>query len=391
MDLDALIAESDPVRGSVLSGPDSAEGERLYRRITEQAGIPGTTHPRFRKVLPGRRQAGRRLTLSAAGAAVAAGLAAVLVVVLPSSPPAAAAVLENAAATAARQPAGPVLQPGQYLYIKTVETVSLITGQVINPAKGSSPASPPAILGDSTLGGPVTSGRACIMTRELWLAPTGAMRVTYSPDGRQNTSPAAGCHPYSWAAPGNSSGANPFFPVIGSGLPTSPAALERVIEQRYADGKRDMTLFAAVTELLEESQTPSVRAALYRVVELLPGIKNLGPMTDQIGRRGTAVGFMDSGIRYELIFNPATSAILEARSVQVVPVPRTCDPAETFRIPVRTVRGPQGKVTQDPAQIIRVPRSCVPAQPAGATGYVVFAASGVVNSDTATMPAAAGS
>jgi hypothetical protein len=177
------------------------------------------------------------------------------------------------------------------------------------------------------------------MTRELWLAPTGALRLTYTPDGRQDTGPAAGCHAYSysWPASADGNGANPFFPVILPGLPTSPAALEQAIEQRYADGKPDTTLFVAVTELLEESQTPSFRAALYRVVELLPGIENLGPMTDQLGRHGTAVGFTDSGTRYELIFNPATSAVLEARSVQMVR-----------------------------------------AQPVGATGYVVFVASGVV-------------
>jgi hypothetical protein len=146
-----------------------------------------------------------------------------------------------------------------------------------------------------------------------------------------------------------------------------------------------------VTELLEESQTPSFRAALYRVVELLPGIESLGPMTDQLGRHGTAVGFTDSGTRYELIFNPATSAVLEARSVQMVREPRTCTPAETLPVPAQAVRGPDGKVTQDPAHVIRVGRTCVPAQPVGATGYVVFVASGVVNSDTATRPAAASS
>lgn len=384
MDLDALIAESDPARGCVLAGPDSAEGQRLYRRITEQAGEPGRTRSGFG---PGWRRPRRPLILSAAGAAAAAGLATVLVGVLPGSPPAAAAVLEKAASTAARQPAGPVLQPGQYLYIKTVETVSLSAGQVINPAKGSSPASTPVFLGDSQLGAPVMSGQGkCVMTRELWLAPSGALRLTYTPDGPQNTSPAAGCHAYSYSWAASDSGANPFFPVIGSGLPTSPAALERVIEQRYGDGKPDRTLFAALTELLEASQTPSLRAALYRVVELLPGIKNQGAMTDQLGRRGTAVGYTDDGIRYELIFNPATSAVLETRSVQVAPVPRTCDPAETFRVPAKNVRGPQGTITRDPAQVIRVPRFCEPAQPAGASGYVVFVASGVVNSDTATTP-----
>ena len=36
MDLDTLVAESDPARHAGLPGPDSPEGARLYRQITER-------------------------------------------------------------------------------------------------------------------------------------------------------------------------------------------------------------------------------------------------------------------------------------------------------------------------------------------------------------------
>jgi hypothetical protein len=50
-------------------------------------------------------------------------------------------------------------------------------------------------------------------------------------------------------------------------------------------------------------------------------------MTDRLGRHGIAVGFMDSGMRYELIFDPATSAVLEATGVVVTSKRPTSPPA----------------------------------------------------------------
>jgi hypothetical protein len=159
-----------------------------------------------------------------------------------------------------------------------------------------------------------------------------------------------------------------------------------VVEQRYSDGKPDFTTFTSVSELLEASQSPAVRAALYGVIERLPGIMNLGPMTDRLGRHGIAVGLMDSGTRYELIFDPATSAVLEATGV-VVTSKRQCYPATTTTPPASTAHGPHG-IIRRPAHVLRWPGFCIPAQPAGTAAYTAYIASGVVNSDTARPPAA---
>ena len=382
MDLNALMTEADPARRTVLDGPDSADGARLYCRITEP---PRTADP-------GRRLR-RRLTVSAAGTAAAAGLAvAVTMAILPGSPmaaqPAAAAVLDQVAATAASQPSGPVLGPGQYFYVKSLDTVG-VPNMEESMLGGPVTTGVPTIVTQPQSGGPVTYGgvdHICTMIRELWFAPDGSGRMVWTPAGHQSTSAALGCHTVTQTMPANNAHANPYFPLVGTPLPTDPAALERVVEQRYADGTPDVTTFTAVSELLEVSQAPAVRAALYGVIERLPGIMNLGPMKDRLGRHGIAVGFMDSGTRYEIIFDPATSAVLEATGV-VVTSKRQCYPATTSTPPASTVHGPHG-MTRRPAHVLRWPGFCIPAQPAGTAGYTAYIASGLVSSDTATPPAA---
>jgi hypothetical protein len=64
-----------------------------------------------------------------------------------------------------------------------------------------------------------------------------------------------------------------------------------------------------------------LRAALYQMVAGLPGVQYLGWQTGALGRRGVAVGLTTHGIREELLFDPATSDILEEADVQLTPGP----------------------------------------------------------------------
>jgi hypothetical protein len=70
---------------------------------------------------------------------------------------------------------------------------------------------------------------------------------------------------------------------------------------------------------LNAGSTARRRAALYRVIESLPGVANLGPVTDRLGRHGQAVGLVTSGTRDELIFDPASTVVLEEETVAVAP------------------------------------------------------------------------
>jgi hypothetical protein len=104
------------------------------------------------------------------------------------------------------------------------------------------------------------------------------------------------------------------------------------------------------------------------MIEGLPGIQNLGPMTDGLGRHGVGVGIARHGVRDELIFDPSTSAVLEEESVVVAPK------GVNFG----------GKPASFPKRyVLLYPQHTV-------LSYVVYATTGIVNSPTAQPPAPAG-
>jgi hypothetical protein len=285
MNLDTLITEADPARRVPLPGHDSAEGIRLYHRITTQKG-------RSRREAHGHAQG-----LAVAGVAVSslAIAAAVTIAVVPGSPaqPApgrgkpASAVLAAAALTAASgKAAGHLPGPGQFLYVQDIAQ------------KG---------LGTSTQAG--CRGKSIT---QAWMAPDASGRevITY-PDG--------GCKAARVTYP---KGKFPwwFGNYAASGLPARPANLERAIVRHLEGGHaRASATFVYASEFLDAGTRPALRAALYRMIERLPGIEDLGPATDGLGRHGVAVGLVTQGARSELIFDPATSAALEWKIVAVAP------------------------------------------------------------------------
>jgi hypothetical protein len=108
------------------------------------------------------------------------------------------------------------------------------------------------------------------------------------------------------------------FPVGASGiswdqlyaLPIDPTALENVLraDSRGAGPDPDSELFTIVGDLLRESPAPpALRAALYEVAARIPGITLIGPVTDSLGRHGTAIE--RSGQTY--VFDPSSGQILD--------------------------------------------------------------------------------
>ncbi len=277
----------------------------------------------------------RRFVVSAvSGAAVAGVTAAVALALIPGSPvaldtpdTAAAAVLGHAAVTAGRQPAGTVAGPGQYTYAE-----SLQENRMESQGQGTS-----------------VQKILCVQTVQDWVAPDGS--------GRQVASMPSYCH-----------GAGiPHFMTFSNGqlladgllysgvadLPTEPATLEHFIVQHFEGGVTQAgATFQFGGTFLQPGAPPAVRAALYRLIGSLPGVQSLGPMNDELGRHGIGVGFTQYGVRDVLIFDPATSAVLEREGVVV-----------------------------NPSQAMA-------GLPAGAViDYTVYVASGVVNSITAVPPA----
>jgi hypothetical protein len=287
MDLDLLVAEADPARHADLPGPDSPGAARLYRQITARPPRRGGL-PR-----PGR---------AAAAGLVAAAVAAALVALnLPGRGPgrdgpvslgrgAVTAILDAAALAAghgagAGQPPG----PGQYLYVQEIQ------------AKGLS-------------GQPVRACPQAPMTVQAWVAADGS--------GRQAATFPARCAALDFDQ-AYARGGLPWqiYGVVRAGtLPTSPAALERAIVARFEHGHAlPSATFVYAATFLNAGSTARLRAALYRVIESLPGVANLGPATDRLGRHGQAVGLVTSGTRDELIFDPASTVVLEEETVAVAP------------------------------------------------------------------------
>ena len=293
MDLDLLMAEADPARRANLPGPDSPEAARLYHQITAPA-------PRPRRML--------RAAPVAAGLAAAAAAAALVLVNLPGSthggttgsgttgsgsPTGArsvAAILDAAAIAAghgagASQPPG----PGQYLYV--AETVAKGLGSQPAPGCGSAP-----------------------MTVRAWVAADGS--------GRQAATFPARCAALDFDQ-SYTRGGLPWqlYGVVRAGtLPTRPAALQQAIVTRFEHGhSRPSATFVYAATFLNAGSTARLRAALYRVIESLPGVQNLGPATDRLGRHGQAVGLVTGGARDELIFDPASTVVLEEETVAVAP------------------------------------------------------------------------
>jgi hypothetical protein len=288
MDLDMVVAGADPARHADLPGPDSAEARRLYRQIT----APAPQRRRMRPPVPA----------VAAGLVAAAAAAALLLVNFPGSTgPGGAgrgstglgsvtAILDAAAVAAghgsgAGQPPG----PGQYLYVEQIEARGLS-----NEPTRACPEAP--------------------MTARAWVAADGSGRQI----GTFPSRCAAEDFDLSYAQGGLSWD---LYGVVRAGtLPTRPKALERAIVTRFEHGRsRPSATFVYAATFLNAGSTAALRAALYRVIESLPGVQNLGRATDRLGRHGQAVGLVTAGTREVLIFDPASTVVLESKMVAVPP------------------------------------------------------------------------
>lgn len=87
-----------------------------------------------------------------------------------------------------------------------------------------------------------------------------------------------------------------------------------------ADCPRDVELFRTVTALLVAPPTaPAQRAALFRAAAELDDVRLLGSERDARGRSGTGLAIDYDGKRYEVVVDPATSRVLEERTVLLQP------------------------------------------------------------------------
>jgi hypothetical protein len=262
-----------------------------------------------------------RLRLAAVGVFLAALLITLLVGIVGGNgkvQPAVAEVLREAAKVASTQePVAP--GPGQYLFTRSKNAYLSAVGYDPDDPDCQSPPC------EATK----TWSVLVPSVRESWISFDGSRRgrvrdVSGKPrfvsaDQRAGWA-AAGSPPLPQTGRVEDSGLSSGAMLDASGLPTDPLKLRHLIEARKIRGVEgppgEAETFTLIGDMLRESYLPSdVRAAIYRLTAELPGVELLGEVHDPVGRLGTGIAFTDRkrGTRHELIFDPATSALLGER------------------------------------------------------------------------------
>jgi hypothetical protein len=291
--------------------PDDDVVARAYRRMLNAREAGGRRPP-----VRATRSRGRRVRVALGAAAVLAVMALVLPAVLPGGRPggpSAALALEKASEVAAAQPRSASPSAGQYVYTKT-------QGIFLN------------MWADA---GPNHEGFSVLMpeTREAWIGPDGSGRLLETTGTPSFPTPedeavwkAAGSpdlggnQTHDDTFPAGAPDEGGLFYLDLSKLPTDPAQLRQLIEQRKVEGgpPGDAETFTIVGDMLRETYAPpELRASLYQIVAHLSGVEYVGRVTDDAGRVGIAVAFPNEqgGVQHELVFNPNTSELLAERSV----------------------------------------------------------------------------
>ena len=343
MDVETLLRDADPARGTYLPLPDPSLGPSIRRH---QVSAKRRRH---------------RLVIVVVIAVV---LSVIVTTVMPGTPPptqsAAAAVLDRMATLTSHQTIS--VKPGEYYYTELGGQASVGSGALV-------------------AGGPsVTSYQAD--TVQTWVASNGSGRrvTTTDPTPRFFTAKARA----QWVAAGRS--LLPLFPappstvrLFGAGyaftdnpiirvfdishLPTDITTLTTLIAQGRTEvqGSRQTELkglgpvsncqtkacviFERVAILLQGpdiGSTPARRAALFKVMAHIPGVTLLGSVADPVGRRGTGVELVQRIPAQSVTCNkttyhqPASTTIEE---VVIDPQTATLLSTETIYSPIVVTQG----------------------------------------------------
>ncbi|MEU8118805.1 CU044_5270 family protein [Spirillospora sp. NPDC049024] len=97
-------------------------------------------------------------------------------------------------------------------------------------------------------------------------------------------------------------------------LPTDTDALLDLFAKK-GEGDRGDRQWGAASDLIDRPASPKVRAAIFRAIAEIPGVRLRNDGVDAAGRPGVAVTRTQDGIRDELVFDRATHRFLGTRTV----------------------------------------------------------------------------
>lgn len=248
------------------------------------------------------------------GVATACVLAVALVLqLLPAESPQsdAAAALNHMAAVASQRSASPTPAAGQYLYYEVTQGMMVTSPEPV----GVRPTSDLVTERTQTWVAADGHGRQrAVVLKTSPLQPSAGTAF-----GPRTTAPIAPVG-YDITYPSSKADGGPLVPGSAgqwylsypdsSNFPTQPLALKSYIVQRLKVTGGPPTIFLLAGDALQVGARPALRAALFRLIQTLPGIRDLGPTNDEAGQRGTGVAIDAFGSEYTLVFNPKTSAVL---------------------------------------------------------------------------------
>ena len=304
--------------GSEFRSPDAEETARVRETVMERVqaadGRAATTSTAAAGPRPATRRRGirRRWIVATGVAAVIAAAAFIVPALLNDSPlggvPSAAAEALSKVATVAANQQTTAPTAGQFVYTRTR-----------------------AVYESSTYGaGPRHDKNFSVLmpvTRQAWIGLDGSGRLLETDGTPTFLTPQDRA---AWVAAGRPSlrtgkthdeayGKGGLSYLDLSKLPTDVAQLRTMIVDRKIEGgpAGKSETFTIIGDLLRETYAPpALRAALYEIASGLPGVELIGTVKDHAGRTGTAVGYATgNGYRNELIFDPATAALLGEKSV----------------------------------------------------------------------------
>jgi len=277
--------------------------ERSRAAMQELVTVP-TPLPRR---IPGR----RRWVIAVPAVAACLALALVAQAILPSKhggPPTASAALLQLAAVAGRQPDTGGLQPGEYLYRRSIggwETH-------LYPEGSGQPGGQPLFTYQEadvweSWWGEDASGRQRYSLYEIRF-PTPADEAAWNEAGSPALYDGAGTERW---GPGEY-----MKPWDLSDLPTDPEEILAMMQEGKIRGK-------PWQDLLQDAYAPpAVRSAIFEAASKLDDVQWDGEMTDHLGRAGVAFTQIGpSGNGETWIFDPTTSMLLERHVEERDPYP----------------------------------------------------------------------